>query len=173
MSLTSNIDPFEILELWGIAMKLPPVALLVSSSQAHKSLGKELSSKPNGAKVCACSASISAITMRCRLAPPGIREYSQPINAVNSPGSLCASAVSVMSFQVSISTVGCLGINPLTRSSSHPSIAVTALSEGWGRIEVNSSRPSWPSIASRNKYCTNRVHNISRQVRPSVIIGLR
>ena len=37
----SNIDPFEILELWGIAMKLPPVALL-SPLAVHKSLGKEL-----------------------------------------------------------------------------------------------------------------------------------
>ena len=33
-------------------------------------------------------------TMRGRFAPPGISEYSHPINAVNSPGWLWASAVS-------------------------------------------------------------------------------
>ena len=85
-----------------MAIKRLSVRSPVSANHCHKSSGYWLWSEPKGIYWLALSPPSGVTTIRCRFAPVGIELHSHPSRLVNTPGSLCCSAASIISCQASL-----------------------------------------------------------------------
>jgi len=150
-------------ELWGIATNSAPVRADVSSSQVQRSSGYGLSTELKGWNRAATSAPALVNTTRCRLAPAGIELHSQPISAVNRPGSFWASAARTASCQTDRAIAAAPGM-PWRAGCA----ADSSTEAGFGRNERKAAMPSSRSTTPRSHHSVYQASRRSTSPRSSV-----